>query len=560
MSMHVTDIRPEPKLLSADALPPLKRFSTKRALDVLPAECCIVRQGDRFEAHAPSGSDWLRLELKTDATALVFQRETELYLTVKDCRFANSRGNEGEAALWTRIRLIPGDSLDHPLLGRLRSELSQDAFRNALAQALESSIGAMLEEQLGAFTYTPLCQDALTQHLSSFHELQPVCEAAHRRAGMLFTGPFMALAVAAPSLDAPARLAEIKRIREQERRTRLEQALADAAAQAAQSRIAHEQALQNRRQHLERELQELEARKSHEEIRVAIELTRRKAEEEARAVKAEADRKAAEALLSERQAALAETQIEAARRELALKEQAAREAREAAERAARQLDGMDARLREYAAGVHEEIDAVNEKLAVLQETLDQLKARDAAPPDKALSLIAEWRAYDRDGVILPCMGAAERLPTRTMLDVAVTVSRDAFVYVLLKDASGEWLSLVPDARDLMGVRRDNRQRAGEAVVWPGVNRRCPDLPYWMLDQHRGYERFVVLASIEPLDPLAAIREDAEAALRSWTRGVCNPVELLAPPDQPPIAAAYERALHVLKGAGRIARELVVHHI
>lgn len=567
MRIRVTELRPGAVKVKASSLSPVHALARHRRLEVAPHEFIILDrepgEGDRharLEAHAATGTQWETLEVEPNAEALVFQRELEIYFEVTECAFANARGNEGAAAFWTRLRLIPGDILGHPLLRWLSGPLDERSLCRALSGVLESFASRALAARLETFHYESLCQDALTNHLSGFHEEARVRDEVYRCSGLLFCAPITALTAAMPSVDTDVRRTEIRRMQDEARRTQLAEAMAQAAAQAAHDRAAHQAAMQRLQQEKAKELERLEQAKTKEEMRIALRLLQEQAEAAARAARADADRKAAEAHIREQQARLTQTQIEAARREMALKEEAYNANRRAEAEATRQLEGIEAHLRDQAKAVFVEMGSLREQLAVLQDAVNQLSTTESAGDD-ALTMTAQWRALDRNGeVIIPQLGASERLYTGAMLDVAVAVSREAWVYVLLKDSSGEWVSLVPDTVGMMGDMRKNHQEAGEIVVWPGVNRRRPDLPHWMLDKDCGYERFMVIASEEPFEPIAEIQDHDNNPPEQWTRGICNPVDMLGTGAAKPTTMNFDRALRLLTGNGRIAHECVVQHV
>ena len=152
-----------------------------------------------------------------------------------------------------------------------------------------------------------------------------------------------------------------------------------------------------------------------------------------------------------------------------------------------------------------------------------------------LGLVAAWRALDAHGTLNPRLGPRETLPSGTWLDVAVTVTRDAHIYVLVRGSTGRWQCLVPDRAGLLGIPRPNRQRAGETVRWPGRSRRFPDKPCWRLDSRPGTERVAVVASLD------ALGERVERLFDS-------------------AGPAYRRAAEGLVGDGCVMQELVIEHV
>lgn len=160
------------------------------------------------------------------------------------------------------------------------------------------------------------------------------------------------------------------------------------------------------------------------------------------------------------------------------------------------------------------------------------KAPAPTPPARRLDLRACWRVREPHGVASRPLGQAETLPRGALLDVAVAVSRDACIYVLLNGSSGRWQCLVPDLAGRQGLRRPNRQRAGESVVWPGANRLAPPLPFWALDGRAGRERFVVVASAQPVDLGAILSGGGD----------------------------YAAVLAALAAAGGAVREMIVEHV
>jgi len=554
MKITITELRPQPRLVYGNQAPRFKRNS-----EVQPSEFAILQHKNGLTAHASEGKQPLSLKLHADDTMLLLDRVMDAYLSVENCAFANSSGAEGMVAFWTRLRLVPGDPQQHPLLKRISGTLSPEGFMDSLAQVIESAIGRELEQCLAGFQYEPLCQHALTRFVAPFHTQENIRNVLYQRSGLVILDPLTVTAASAHSLDASWKNAEVKRMQDEQRRRELQEAMAEASVGSAKARLAHQEALIQEQEKLERERLELEQQRQREEVRIALELLEQQAEAEARAARAEAEKREAEAELERRRIALTEAEIARMQQDIALKEKMAETARNAADAHGQQLAAMDQHVRMMGL----EVKTVNEKLSVLETALAQLQAHGVPGKDGALSLAAQWRAYNMTGIIKPQLAPADTLPTGTMLDVAVTTSKDAYIYILLKDASGKWISLVPDAANLMGITRDNRQTANSVVVWPAENRRRPDLPYWMLDPHTGFERLLVIASLDPFDPLEEIRREGERAARAWSRGICNPVDMLpASPGADPHTGImdYQRALRVLTGQGRICHEMVVCHV
>ena len=172
---------------------------------------------------------------------------------------------------------------------------------------------------------------------------------------------------------------------------------------------------------------------------------------------------------------------------------------------------------------------------------------------RPLGLVATWRALDEHGTLNPRLSPLEALPTGTWLDVAVTATRDAWVYVLVKGSSGRWQCLVPDRDALVAIPRPNRQRAGRTVRWPGSSRRYPDKPYWRLDRRPGTERIVVVASLDRLDGRL------DRLLNR--RGIGAARAQLGPRTvrRDSAAPSYRQATECLVGDGAVMQELVVEH-
>ncbi|MFW6163115.1 MAG: DUF4384 domain-containing protein [Planctomycetota bacterium] len=168
---------------------------------------------------------------------------------------------------------------------------------------------------------------------------------------------------------------------------------------------------------------------------------------------------------------------------------------------------------------------------------------------RPLGLTAAWRALDESGTLNPCLSPVEALPSGTWLDVAVTVSRHAFVYVLVHGSAGRWQCLVPDRDDLLGVVRDNRQGGGRTVRWPGHSRRYPNKPYWRLDRRPGTERIAVVAALDRLDDTIERVFDAgglDGARRRFGPRATVPT--------------YRELTQCLLGDGRVMQELVIDHL
>ena len=165
-----------------------------------------------------------------------------------------------------------------------------------------------------------------------------------------------------------------------------------------------------------------------------------------------------------------------------------------------------------------------------------------------LRLIVSWQAHDRGGVLVPHLGARERLPSGTFLSTRVSVSRDAWVIILARNSAGRWQRLVPDEGGAMGITRGNRQRANETVTWPGANRYCPELPFWCLDSNPGRERLIVAACERPIGVAEVLHAGASP------RGLCAAGGAFDPDD------SYHRVTAALLEMGCRIHETVIEHV
>lgn len=198
--------------------------------------------------------------------------------------------------------------------------------------------------------------------------------------------------------------------------------------------------------------------------------------------------------------------------------------------------------------------------SILRE-LEERKVSGGGGAD-TLALSVVWRAYNENGSrIVRALGHIETLPSGALLDVAVLVNRDACIYVVARESSGQWRWLVPDAHGLMGIERDHRQRGGVATVWPGANREAPDLPFWMLYGRGGFERVYVIASTDRIDLEIIHMEDAMEHLIAEARPLGR-IEGLSARDNRRDESAAERLVfsEALLGKNRVVHETLIQHV
>jgi hypothetical protein len=494
-------------------------------LSARPSRVVIYDTDEGVSLLASRGSETASVKLEEKVNALEVSREFSISAHLEDVRFAG--GDAGYVSLWIPARFLTTGQATHPLLDRMRAA-SVGAFKEGLARCMEAALGRVLEEAIGTVEYAPGAgPGCITEALEELGPGHETANRLHEKAGLAIVDDLMALDAGVPEVDVRANKEKERKKEAEARREEVARKMGEESARMAMSAAEHEREMEEKRQQTEKELEELRGQQKKEEIRTSIRL-----EEELADLKKEEKR----------------AEVEKKRRETEL--------------LAKKIEQVEGELL-AARALEERIDSMEQLLKAMQED----RMEEARDP---LGMMVSWRALNESGVIIPSMGMTERLPSGTMLDVTVSVNRDAYVYVLLQNSSDEWQCLVPDVDDIMGVRKKNLQKANQAETWPGVNRHYdPDLPYWCLDREPGYERFIVLASLESIDPVEIVEREGIAGLRGvaapvGTRGVYNPgahrKEAASDMQAGEALKDYRRVIEGLVGDGKVMEEMVLEHV
>ena len=590
MKIAVREMKPDVREVAVADLPGGGLFGRgPRRLTLEPSQVALVGDGGTLTLHAVAGEVPREIELRRTARVVLLPRQMTLRFSLEDCPFANCPS--GRATLWATVRIVvaPAPEARHPLTLDSQAVESRVKLRQALGECLGASLGAALRETVATVTYDPADPVAGLSHKLDTFQLDESRRAALAATGGLFLlGTLTVEDAACPALDdrhrgdaaAAQRLSAIRaqqQIVREQFRAKCEGELAEAQhANAlgdlhvqARKLVLEERKLEieadlrkdlavQRRRKAEAEADAKAARVTLEEARTAVERAK------AQLLHAAVDRQKAGAELSRAQARLAEAQAQA--------REAEAEFTKARAEAERKRAGAADELREALGRLEAKIGHFEILLEDLPKTLHVEVAR-------PLELRVKWRAHSPRGILAPALPQypIPRLRSGTWLDVEITVSHDAYLYILLRGSSGRWQCLVPehllpDPRCRLGIPRENRQKANRRVVWPGQCTRPRAMPFWMLDQTPGLERFLVVASLDRFDEIAGQldreglaglrRTAAPVGARVVSRGVV-PTDAFAPltadPAQEVDVGQYHRIIESLKGDGRIMHHQVVEH-
>ena len=556
--MIVHEVDPRPRLVRYEDLPATGMLGRgPRELVVGPLQVALVRRDGRVWLHAPAGALDELVSLRGPGDqALLAPREFQALLSLEGCHFAD--GYAGTVSLWLRGALVGTDrGADHPLTQDEQAAAGEAGFLRRLRDSCWLCFGpALLRVVEGVNSDVRTRTAALAEAVQGFVRRDGVRAALSRDGLFMFTDELKVHAVESPDRDA----------HEAVRQGEYERLLADArAATAARAREREESARRLQTAETEATVHKIQGEAATAEqlnaLRIAearIRLVLGKVIEEYRLLEARARAEAAVAAARQGGTPQPPEEVEAMQEE-------------AADLGARldEVTGAAAALRAaISEGPREDADALDGlsataaalgvKVEGLSETLRLLCQPAEAALERPLGLTVAWRALDASGTLHPRLDPVATLPTGTWLDVVVTVTHDAWVYVLCRGSTGRWQCLLPDRDDLVGIDREHRQGGGETVRWPGASRRTPDKPYWRLDPNPGIERLVVVASLDPLDRLLAglLEGGGIGALRR--RSAAHAVaRRLVPGDGGP---SYRRVTETLVGDGCVMQELIIEHV
>lgn len=616
MRITVKGIKPQPELLQGKQLPlPAFFVITRkdRKLEIAPNEMAIISEGEKIKILAPSGSTPECETVTQNSVVLKCSNEIDIYLRMDDVHFSGS--STGFLEIWATFKLLDPEDFGniHPLVHKWDKELSLSSLIEVLTHGLNSALCPVFQSYFARIEYIPgMSPGDAGCSLKGFFKDAQVGDALRRNLGLALLANPEVLKIRDPEIDDRAHRQQQAEKENQQRKRKLQESIANTAVRLTKEKTqvhagiilqqeVGRKEIEKKKIDLVKENIELEKKKcrAKEEILKDIVNTKtrikaaeakeaeakaRKKDAEAEEIKANARKKNAEAEeakanakkkyaeAEEAKANARKQQAEAKEAELRIKKSKQDIERQKDELeqnlAKRKTETEEARFRlsrlekEIAANAEVEI-----KVNAILDELNSLKMDKPIAEEKALGMLASWRAHNAEGVVIPQLSVKETLPTGTMLDVAVAVTRDAYVYVLVKESTGSWVCLVPDTGRMMGIKRSNFQKAEEVVIWPGINKSRPDLPFWALDPETGTERLIVIASIEELKDIDHILKEPnmESIRKSGkplgVRGLCNPVHMIKNDDQKYKSASdYHRVLSTLVGNGCVFQETVINHV
>ncbi|NWH04820.1 DUF4384 domain-containing protein [Desulfobacter latus] len=508
-----------------DILKPQKPQRTgvtrKKCHFVIPSgELAIVQTNGKTRICFPLGTAEQTIECSGKSLVFTFLRTFSVQVQCSNIPF--SGGHMGNMSLQLVLGLVtPKQDQAHPMASALSGDLSQALFGQIIGSALEATITGPLAQLAANFEYKPgQGQDQIQAKIIQLFQDSVLKNSLKDIAGIYVAGQIKVTSLGVPALDDYFHT-KVKAKEEQKKRE------LDHEIRSAREQAEFEAALEKKRREHVRDLAALNHEKELENIRSRAEVARQIEKQKIRCEQAKAQKAEAEA-------------------------------------EAEQLKLGHLEKEFFKAGAYEEkIDLLERNLHIVTEQLAERKAANLTPDPETrdmLVLSAVWRAHDVQGILIPDIGVCPSLPSGSMVDVQVTTSKDAWVYILLKGSTGTWQCLLPDLADFMGIMRTNRQQAGVPTIWPGVNRDYPSCPFWILDEDPGVERIMVVASEQELNITDHLADARVAMLRDQTaiRGMTNRVRG-ALPEQ---ASDYHRAATLLAGAygnGGVNMETVIVH-
>lgn len=590
MILSLAPLQPEP----AHLVPETTAFKKFDSIS-LPSDCAALvwrhnKDGD-VQFFLPAGDEEEKIVLQKGDRGLKFQRQQPLEVSLMAVRFAG--GLRGNVELRLNLRWInPSEAACHPLSLTCSGP---EEYRNALTAMLDNTLIPSITTVISEFDYEnckgPTDFKAWINEKMDWTILNPRWGRHH---GFTLTGGLEVRNITSEAADERADLAAANEEEVKRTRLQLQQQLAnlsaDAALEQARSQKQFSKEIEERKQALyladaDARIQAMElaqmvrdkkARTEMDLDNLRVEMARITTQREKEQLQKEEmllhqqletleienakTARLAELTVQREEMKTEQTRLDAEqRRELERRRQETElkireaEARNQGEKA-QALREVSATLREISLAA----ESSDSRLENLEQEFKELLTH-SPEPEEALGTVVVWRLHSAEGLEDPELKKRARLPTGSLLDVAVTPSREAYVYVLLKSDTDPWISLVPDTSNIMGITRRNLQQKGETVFWPGENSKEPGKPpFWMLDPSPGLERLVVVASIEELDVNKLLTEEGIASLREksdGSRGFTNPAEaptLVTHGD-------YHDLVTGLVGKGCIVDEFVFDH-
>lgn len=547
MQVILKKIEPAPTLMGFADLPK-HGWGKPRHLSLRSDQVALSANGRQVEFHASGGEHAIDVELRPNACALVTSREIDISLDLPECHFANGKGR---LTLWGSVRFLSSaaEPTLHPVAHGVRGTLNEAVFEEALGRCLSKGLAGPLGEVLQLISYEPGSRRLafISEALSGFGRRPDVQKSLLLCAGLELVSDLEPL---------------------------------EAVCQKQDERYEHQEATQK-----QREEQRVQVEETLTEMNMAEVIKRARNKVQIQEVLDEAERKKAELV---RQRLILDGQMEEHQAQVSMEtmdlELAAHrldlERREHEVQLVRAKIDSERQSQEVVDRLLTKQQAVQEQIDHFAHLIKALSNRASSPCEieRPLALVATWRAYRRTQtdnsmpvLFRPTIQNGARLPSGTWLDLSVTVSCNAHVYVLVKSSNGRWQCLVPDADRIMGgLTRPNRQPANQQVVWPGANRSAvpaghENIPYWKLDDAVGWEHVLVAASVTEIDVKGLLNQDeALQDLRSrgvplLSRGFASGGSIGRSHVPVTIGPEVREARNCLVGDGCVVDEIVIEH-
>lgn len=564
MKLTVNRVDPPLEAIALESLSGKGLFRKEYELPLESGRIAFHRHKDRWYLYCPAGEGRRVYPIPHGSELWGGAGRFQVAWTVADCGFKNG---SGRVDLVGSFEVLPDQETHLHPLARQAGLFGRDFWFQLLERCLRVIVDGFVARILAEVLYEAgqtRCR-ALGRALGGLQENPDFRKALLEQAGLRMTG------------DLRVENAWCQDLEDREEARRADQASADRKKRDTTDKVqdivgqavvrAHEQKVELReadhqRQLLEKQLdQDLrahQARAKKAAINIEIDMVKDRAQCEAELRRLEVEHRARmqelEAIRGEH-AAQAQDQADGLTLEGLRKDLEVKAARSDYWR--KKLVHLDA--------LTDQVRAASEAMAAIMAHLDA--PREVPLPELAVDV--RWEAF-RPGAggglqcANPDVRTGARLASGTYLGAQVTCSRDAHVYVALKGSSGAWQILVPDADGLMGGLGSNAQAAGRQVAWPGVcNKPAPAgtlvPPYWQLDAAAGWEHFLVVASLVPIQVENLRSDNGVAAVRSVgaTRGVQSPTPVaqgrMAEGDDP------RTVRNRLVGLGCVLADLIVEH-
>jgi hypothetical protein len=533
MQLTVSAIEPRPYLKSSEELQSKGLLWQKKfLLRLAPGDVGLVGGKEGLAFYLPDGGGGFEMEVARGASILLSPREFTVGFDLSGIRVA---GEEATARLEWRLGFLePETGRPHPLLAALGGELAEEHFLRTLGRLLTTAIGPVWAEIWPQVGYHPGQGPVCAQPVLTECFARPEMRAQLKReAGLAYRQPPRVIALQVPEIDA--REGEVKEVAKklQKKSHAAVVRKAEESEQLQAQEFQHVQEMREKESRLRLEMREKEFRLRLElmEAQAAhqarmLEKVEALAEAEARLKKGLADQVEQEVAAAGAEMRRLNEEIAALDRVTAVKLETIREEMQAfAADLPAMLDGTADRVEKVVR------DQVQGAMKNLQQTVAAAhrqgrEEQPAARAAKGLAMSVRWRLYDSNRKLVnPELGKSVTLKTNACLDCEVVTDKDAWVYVFMESSQGGWQVLLPDLDQLNGISRSNRQAANMACAWPGTNKEPQYGPFWYLDDEPGYERIMVLASVEQIDPRRLLNKNelpkviAELQEKAKTLGV-----------------------------------------